>query len=239
MLKKFLATAFVLSASTAAFAVIGTTFSSLNLTPGNTNGADAYANFAADRSGFDMTITTDGNDWLSAEITANITGGTSTFWHASNQTIGAPNLGNMANPFVVRTDNDTKEFDTFINAAGFAPDWFNAVNVASAGLDSTPTHISGKNASNVDIPLAWFDTTTTSSASFTAGRFIFLNGANGAVTTNPATGPAVATVVGRFFYKVGTSSIESDFSQTFYQAPEPSTLALLALGGLAGLIRRR
>jgi len=112
---------------------------------------------------------------------------------------------------------------------------------------STATRLRGLNPSGIEIPLAWFDTVTLAvdgSAAATLGRLTFETPAGfGDLEVVAAGGPApankqlFATIRGRT-----TTNLNSDgvgFGWDIYQTPEPSTMALLALGGLAGLIRRR
>ncbi len=220
MLKKFLATAVVMSAATVAFAQSA----SIASFPAGTGGG---------LSSFDVTLAYP-SDWLGTDMTVSLTGGTATIVNAS----GAGPAGSLSAPVVFRNDAAPTpgEIDTFINGPGFAPDWFNPVSLATplANMIATSTFI----GSTVG-PLTWFDTAVLGAGSHTALRLVLNDGANGPVSDDPATGPQIGSIFGRFTYNDGGTVAEHQYNIPLYQAPEPSTLALLALGGLAGLIRRR
>lgn len=154
---------------------------------------------------------------------------------------------------------NTRMYDTFFTSPGnrfnidpqFASPGQPAPNANSCQptppVVSSSTRLRGLNPSGVEIPLAWFDTVTLGvdgTAAATLGRLTFQSdvgygdlevvAAGGAA---PANKQLFATIRGRT-----TTNLNSDgvgFGWDIYQTPEPSTMALLALGGLAGLIRRR
>ncbi len=220
MLKKFLATAVVMSAATVAFAQSATATS-------------WAAGTNAGQSSFNVDLAYPA-DWLGTDMTVDLSSGTATIVNAS----GSGPAGSLSAPVTFRSDAApvATEIDTFINGPGFAPDWFNPVSLATplANMIATSTHIGSTSG-----PLTWFDTAVLGAGSHTALRLVLSNGANGAVTTDPLTGPQIGSIFGRFTYNVSGTVTEHQYNIPLYQAPEPSTLALLALGGLAGLIRRR
>lgn len=153
---------------------------------------------------------------------------------------------------------NTRMYDTFFTSPGnrfnidpsFASPGLPAPDINSCQAPpvvSSATRLRGKNPSGVEIPLAWFDTVTLGvdgSAAATLGRMTFeapVGFGNLEVVVAGGAAPAdkqlFATIRGR-----STTNLNSDgvgFGWDIYQTPEPSTMALLALGGLAGLIRRR
>lgn len=161
--------------------------------------------------------------------------------------------------FNATNNANTRMYDTFFTSPGnrfnidpsFASPGLPAPDVNSCQTPppvvSSSTRLRGLNPSGVEIPLAWFDTVTLAvdgTAAATLGRLTFESAvgfgdlevvaAGGAA---PANKQLFATIRGRT-----TTNLNSDgvgFGWDIYQTPEPSTMALLALGGLAGLIRRR
>jgi len=172
----------------------------------------------------------------------------------------ANNAANRAN---------TLNYDTFITGPGgpftvdpqFASPGLPAAPNSCAPqppVVSTATRIRGTNPSGAEIPLAWFDSATlpvgpTGNLSSVLARFTFTvptsnQGLIVQATSLPA--PAGRQPFARLFGRTtssegsgtggdGRGSIGINYDYTIYQIPEPSTIALLALGGLAGLIRRR
>jgi len=87
--------------------------------------------------------------------------------------------------------------------------------------------------------IGWFDTNTDDGADFTLFRFALrTSNANKPALTLANTGVIALTINGTHTMADSGGTL-IPFSLTVYQVPEPATLGLLALGGLAGLIRRR
>jgi len=131
---------------------------------------------------------------------------------------------------------------TFASPGVPAPD--GASCPAQPPIVSTATRIRGTNPSGAEIPLSWFDTVNSPLNNTVLARFTFTVpvGSQGLIvqaTSAPA--PAGTQPLARLFGRSTTNvnSVGNNFDFTIYQVPEPSTVALLALGGLAGLIRRR
>lgn len=167
--------------------------------------------------------------------------------------LNVPNLTGAA------LNTNSRAMDTFFTSPGtrftvdpsFAspgvpsPDPLNDC-AANPPIVSTATRLRGLNPSGVEIPLAWFDAVVaaTGANGATLGRLTFeVPGGFGDLEVVGAGAPApvgkqlFASIRGRT-----TTNLNSDgvgFGFDIYQVPEPSTMALLALGGLAGLIRRR
>lgn len=153
-------------------------------------------------------------------------------------------------------NNNTLMYDTFFTSPGsrfttdptFASPGLPAPDQASCPAQppivSTATRIRGTNPSGAEIPLSWFDTATAALNNTVLARFTFeVPAANGGLVAQATSLPAPAGKVplARLFGRTTTAnnSLGTGFDVTIYQVPEPSTVALLALGGLAGLIRRR
>lgn len=165
---------------------------------------------------------------------------------------------NLQTPGAAGTATNTLASDTFFSGPGNAGGVFTVdPQFASPGPTpapntcpvpnpvSTATRLRGLNPANNEIALAWYDTASTPSlTNVVIARLTFVVAAGEAdlVVLNagdpaPANKRLFATLRGK-----STTNINSDgtvFGWDIYQTPEPSTLALLALGGLAGLIRRR
>lgn len=87
--------------------------------------------------------------------------------------------------------------------------------------------------------IGWFDTNTDDGADFTLFRFAIRNNQAGKPDlTLTNTGIPVLTITGTHTFRNSAGTL-IPFSLTVYQVPEPATMGLLALGGLAGLLRRR
>ena len=260
MLKKILASAFVCGVATVAF---GQTMSLVANATATTTGADSPATFRATHFTFDLTGATGTADWTGSEISVDVVG-TGSIWHASNQRISQssppadPNtqcyVHNLQVPALANNATNranTLMYDTFFTAPGSAfnvDPTFASPGVPATGPDVCPanppilsnaTRIRGINPQGTQIPLAWFDTANLPLNNTVLGRLTFEVPADRAAVSDVA-GPGrvlFATITGRITSATNPSG--NSFSFNLYQAPEPSTMALLALGGLAGLIRRR
>lgn len=259
MLKKILACGFAFAA-TAAFAQ-STALVANNATD-PANGPDAAVFSRTTHFTFDIQGTTGTADWTGSEVSVDVVG-TGGIWHASDQRIAEsplptdPNtlclVHNLNSPSLTNTAtnrNNTRMWDTFFTAPGAAftvdPQFAspggpnpNPGQCPPPPIVSTATRLRGINPQGNEIPLAWFDTTVAALNNSVLARLTFQVPANAAITgLEPLPGTVrFATITGKT-----TSSANPQgnaFSFTIYQLPEPSTLSLLALGGLAGLIRRR
>jgi len=261
MLKKILASAFVCGVATVAF---GQSMALVPNTTAVTTGPDASATFRNTHFTFDLAGTTaTGVDWTGSEISVDVVG-TGSIWHASNQRVlqssppGDPNVTcyvhNLQSPGLSNSAANranSLSYDTFFTAPGspftvdptFASPGVPAPNPnvcpANPPIVSTATRIRGLNPQGAEIPLAWFDTANLPLNNTVMGRLTFEVPANRAdVSTVAGAGRILfATIRGKI--TSATNPTGNAFSFDLYQAPEPSTMALLALGGLAGLIRRR
>ena len=264
MLKKILATAFVCGMATAAFAQSMAMVQ--NSTPVST-GADA-AGFGRDTTHFtfDLQGNTAGADWTGSEVSVDVVG-TGSIWHATDQRLSEnsppsdPNeicyVHNLNTPgltFNGTNNANSRMYDTFFTGPGSrftvdpsfaspgqpAPD--PASCPASPPIVSSATRLRGKNPAGTEIPLAWFDAVNAPLAggsASTLARLTFQVPADASITgTEPGTGRVLfATIRGRITSAANPQG--TNFSFDIYQTPEPSTMALLALGGIAGLLRRR
>ena len=261
MLKKILASAFVCGVATVAF---GQSMALNANTTATTTGPDSPATFRSNHFTFDLAGTTGtGVDWTGSEISVDVVG-TGSIWHASNQRLALssppadPNTScyvhNLQSPGLANNATNranTLSYDTFFTSPGSAftvDPTFASPGVPSADpaqcpanppIVSTATRIRGLNPQGAEIPLAWFDTANAPLNNTVIGRLTFEVPANAAdVSTVGGAGRVLfATIRGRI--TSATNPAGNNFSFDLFQAPEPSTMALLALGGLAGLIRRR
>lgn len=260
MLKKILASAFVCGVATVAF---GQSMALVANTTATTTGVDSPATFRATHFTFDLQGATGTADWTGSEIAVDVVG-TGSIWHASNQRIlnsnppADPNttcyVHNLQTPGLANNAGNranTLMYDTFFTAPGSAftvDPTFASPGVPATGPDVCPanppivssaTRIRGLNPQGAEIPLAWFDTANLPLNNTVMGRLTFQVPADRAdVSTVGGAGRILfATIRGRITSATNPSG--NSFSFDLFQAPEPSTMALLALGGLAGLIRRR
>lgn len=264
MLKKILASAFVCGMATAAFAQ---SMAIVQNSTAVTTGADA-ASFGRDTTHFtfDLQGNTAGADWTGSEVAVDVVG-TGSIWHATDQRLSInsppadPNescyVHNLQTPgltFGAANNANSRMYDTFFTGPGsrFTVDpQFASPGVPSADpaacpanppIVSTATRLRGLNPAGTEIPLAWFDAVNAPLAGGSAGtlaRLTFQVPANAAITgTEPGAGRVLfATIRGRITSAANPNG--TNFSFDIYQTPEPSTMALLALGGIAGLLRRR
>lgn len=265
MLKKFLGAGFVVTMATLAMAQSTALVANVTAT---TTGADGGPTFRQTHFTFDLQGSTGANDWTGSEISVDVVGN-GALWHATNQRVSVsnppldPNTNcyshNLNVPALSNNATNranTLMYDTFFTGPGSA---FNVdPTFASPGLPapdgsscpaqppivSTATRIRGTNPSGAEIPLSWFDTVNSPLNNTVLARFTFTVpvGSQGLVvlaTSAPA--PSGTQAMARLYGRTTTNqnSVGTNFDFTIYQVPEPSTVALLALGGLAGLIRRR
>lgn len=213
--------------------------------------------------------TPSGTDWTGSEMTLDVVGAGSIWHASNQRISQAPTPGDPNNLCYVHNLNapqltagvgtnnaNSLSYDTFFTAPGSrfnvdplfaspglpAPDQFSCP--AAPPIVSTATKLRGLSPTGVEIPLAWFDTNNVGLNNTTLARITFqvpLANSNLTVVTAGGAAPSgmqlFAVIRGK-----STTNVNSDgngFGWDIYQVPEPSTMALLALGGLAGLIRRR
>lgn len=122
------------------------------------------------------------------------------------------------------------------NARSSPSNWPNDFNDDSSISGLLP---GGTVADNAFTNVGWFDTNTDDGADFTLFRFAIRNAQAGKPDlTLTNTGIPVLTITGTHTFRNSAGTL-IPFSLTVYQVPEPATIGLLALGGLAGLLRRR
>ena len=268
MFKKFLGLAFVACAGAAAFAQSTDLVRVDNAVTTGVNAGTFQRNvthFTYDLRG----STPSGTDWTGSEISLDVVGAGSIWHASNQRisqvpTPGDPNnlcyVHNLNSPQLtsgVGTNNaNSLSYDTFFTAPGsrfnvdpsFASPGVPAADPFSCPavppIVSTATKLRGLSPSGAEIPLAWFDTNNVGLNNTTLARLSFqVPAANSNLTVVLAGGQApsgmqlFAVIRGK-----STTNVNSDgnaFGWDIYQVPEPSTMALLALGGLAGLIRRR
>lgn len=261
MLKKILASAFVCGVATAAFAqsmaLVQNSTAVTSLQGGDTFGRDT-THFT-----FDMQGTTGAADWTGSEVAVDVVG-TGAIWHSGDQRISEGNppndpnetcyIHNLNSPglaFNAANNARSDMYDSFFTGPGsrfnvdpsFASPGLPAPDPASCPANppivSTATRLRGLNPQGVEIPLAWFDAVNAPLNNTVLSRLTFVVDAANAITgTEPGAGRTLfATIRGRI--TSATNPNGNNFSFDIYQVPEPSTMALLALGGIAGLLRRR
>lgn len=253
MLKRFIVSTVAVLATASAFAQV-TTLTANNAA--TTSGPDSPATFRQRHFSFELKgSTTSPAFWTGSEISVDVTGTGPLgigggIWHASNQRdpdgdgntpIGSDaannNLFPPSNPQPGQAN--TARWDTYMIAPTASGGVADPQFAAPGGVVSTNTRIRGKNPSGAEIPLAWFQTAQVVLNAARLGVITFEAAAGDDLSlTQDAAHPFVyATLTGRTTTNANPAG--TSFSFTIYQTPEPGTLALLALGGLAGLIRRR
>lgn len=232
-----------------------------------TTGVDA-ASFRRNITHFtyDLQFTTPaGVDWTQSEMTVDVPGD-GVIWHATDQriaTVGTPQDPNAAcvyhnlnvpNLNATTTNNrNSRMYDTFLTRPGtrfvvdplvlplFSP---GAGRCNASPVVSTPTHLGARDSAGNNIPLVWYDSVNVPVIAATLGRITFqVPESRGGLVVQiageptPAGTQLFATLRGRT--RSSTNSTGTMFGWDIYQVPEPSTLALLALGGLTAFTRRR
>ncbi|HMQ16194.1 MAG TPA: PEP-CTERM sorting domain-containing protein [Phycisphaerae bacterium] len=231
-MKKIFATLSVLAMSAAALAGGVTSLQLMD------NGGLQLTNPARIVDSVDLRLAMDANDdWTSTALHITLFG--------EDKTLAPPNVINLAFPAVVPADNDEDgEVDPipatiqWRNARSSPSDYPNVIEIGSPsstlGIAAAAT---GDNKGFTG--LVYFDTTPNDGANFT----LFRIGIASTILDKPDltlenTGIPVARVFGTHTFRNSQGTL-IPFDITVYQLPEPTTLALLALGGLAGVIRRR
>jgi PEP-CTERM motif len=249
MLKRFIVASFAVMAAAGAFAQSTTLAAN---TTAVTGGADFFPGWRGQNYTFDMRGSTPtGTFWTGSEVSVDVVG-VGSIYHSSNQRDpdGDPNtpIGDSAtnNNLFPPTNpqpspSDTSRYDTYmvapLNATGGVSD---PQFASPQPIVSSATRIRGRNPSGVEIPLAWFTLGQINGmTNALLARFTFTVAPGDELSlTQDATHPLLfATLVGRMTSNANPTG--TNYSFNIYQTPEPGTLALLALGGLAGLLRRR
>jgi hypothetical protein len=178
---------------------------------------------------FDLRFIVRGNDdWTTSDIIAEIDAD-----EVANVTWN-PRTSALRPPAVEDAEPSTWSAK-FRNMVSTPQDWPNTLNSSNSTLGTV-----ANDTSNQDKMLAitWFDTSTVLDPSFTGFRLTLRQTVGLQPLTLANTGDRVALVKGRYAAK-NTGGTLFSYEFGIYRVPEPTALALLALGGLAGLIRRR
>jgi hypothetical protein len=122
------------------------------------------------------------------------------------------------------------------NMASTPNDWPNVTTPGSPGssLATVGTTVS----MDKSLEVTWFDTATNNGASFVGFRLTLRQLKAEEDLTLSTTTDLVATYTSTTTTVLGGGSLTS-FGFSVYRVPEPATLGVLALGGLASLLRRR
>ena len=185
---------------------------------------------AVDSQAFDLKVQVGaGNDWTSTAISANILVGDK---HWYKDALGANTQPNPAFFAVF----PSLQWDTFFTTPGGFPNV--AAQGATPGFASPPTPTISRTLVNA----IWFDTVNTGAGDWTIARLtIFSTTPREDLVVAPlgqGVGTLIASVEGTTTAALTGGQLHA-FAFGIYQIPEPATLSLLALGGLASLIRRR
>lgn len=230
-MRKFVAVSLVAAMTGIAFGAVGATVS--QTTPTATGGIDFDASFNATHFSFDVQFTTT-LDWTASEVIVNVSRpDIATIWQASDENAFDPNTVDDRNHLAPNNTapTNTKSYDTMLRIPSTGGT-MSLGNFATIGVVNS-TDIHGLNPSGQIIKLAWFDTGNTDTNSNFRGVRLTLESS---LPLNLVGGIEVATFSGQVREAFGGFA---DFAGTIYAVPEPATIALLGLGGLATLLRRR
>lgn len=171
---------------------------------------------------YDLKVVVSGqDDWTSSATTAQLSGG-KTFYQNSFGGNTTPNPAFF--PLAPEL-----QWDTFATQPGSYP---NSNDGTSPGTFGTTT-VDG-DTFNIGV----LDTANTGDGTFTIARYSIVSPPNRPGLTLANTGLVVGTLSGTTTAKNSGGTL-IPYSFNIYQVPEPATLSLLVLGGLAGLLRRR
>lgn len=232
-MKKIVATLSVLALSATAFAGGGTT--SLQILD---NGNLQLTNPPRIVDSIDLRLDMDAaDDWTSSSLNIDLLQG--------DKSLAPPNVINLAFPPVVPQDADEdgvvdpiNPTTQYRNARSSPNDYPNVIEIGSPN-SSLGLAQAGTGDATGFTGLVWFDTGSNDGADFTLFRIgIASTNLDKPALTLDNTGIEVARIFGAHTFRNSAGTL-IPFDFTVYQVPEPATLALLALGGLAGLIRRR
>jgi hypothetical protein len=171
-------------------------------------------------------IVTGNDDWTTSDIVATIMAG-----ETANVTFN-PRVSSLRPP-VVEGEEPSTWSGKYRNMVSTPLDWPNTLDSGNSTLGTVAV-----SASDSKLEATWFDTSTVLDPTFTGFRLTLRQVLGMQPLTLQDTGNLVATVAGRYAAK-NTGGTLFPYAFNIYRVPEPTTLALLALGGLAGLIRRR
>ncbi len=221
-MRKVLVGLFVGFAASAAYAAITHSVVAVDNSSGRPTDADYYT--------WDLLfIVTGRDDWTVADIFAEIDADeiANVTWNPRTTALKPP---------PVRGSPPPTWDEKFRNMVSSPLDWPNTLDNADSTLATT-----ANDTSNQDKKLAivWFDTSTVRDPPpFTAFRLTLRQVLGMEALTLANTGDHVAKVRGRYTGLHNQNSL-LNYEFDIYRVPEPKALALLALGGLAGLLRRR
>lgn len=227
MLRKFFATTALLGLSSAAFASVSMSVSAVDA-----------SSLGADYWGADVNIATSpsSDDWTVAGITGGTVNG------ATQNVVLDPNTGAA----VQTAPGTANQLVTFVSLP--RPATANArftVAASIAGGFDPVTPVADLDTDSINIAWLEFPPVSTTPDTGAIARIVIHNGgafAGNAVyisTTGPANPGDV--LLGEYRAASGTVDVPSPLASLtfgFYTVPEPATLALLALGGLAAIRRR-
>jgi len=177
---------------------------------------------------FDLHVTlSNGDDWTSTSLDAAITSGDAQF---------NPRRVNLKPATPPGDGPPAKWADRWGNQASTGNDWPNTFDNSNSSYATAGTISS----SATSLSITWFDTGDDSGlfTDFVNFRMTLSQNKGMNPLTLQVTNQLVGSASGKYSSKQGGGSL-FPYSFNIYRTPEPTTLALLALGGLAGLIRRR